>query len=158
MKTLIENNLYSVEVPSDARSIELTENNTCLFFKSNGGGLDFSLTEQRDRFRFVGEVNKNELTFDPVKYVKAYGNDMYLDLYGYEESTFKNRKEQFFKLLQSKGIYFENPMGKLENCCSGRDCGCMGMPINISSMEELQEWEESENKVIKGKLIILEKL
>lgn len=35
----------------------------------------------------------------------------------------------------------------LKGCCSGADCGCMGMPVNVSSREEMDEVLEAESRV-----------
>jgi len=166
MTTLIENKLYCVEVPSDATEIQTW--NHGIGFKTNmldrkpddTNGfyhIETGLFKMKD-FKILGEVDADTIYFDVEPYLEY---DKYLNKpinYIQIDMVFKDKNESFRSLLQSKLIYFENPMGKLEICCSGRDCGCMGMPTNISSMEELEEWEEFENKVIKGKLIILDKL
>lgn len=36
----------------------------------------------------------------------------------------------------------------LQICCDGRDCGCMGMPVNISSTEEMEDHLQAEGKVL----------
>lgn len=49
-----------------------------------------------------------------------------------------------FMPCDEEGNIFEEP--KL--CCSGRECGCMGMPYNYSSHEELEEYYEAEERVL----------
>lgn len=39
-------------------------------------------------------------------------------------------------------------MPPLEMCCSGADCGCMGMPTNVSSQKEIDDYLEAENRVL----------
>ncbi|WP_288446509.1 hypothetical protein [uncultured Chryseobacterium sp.] len=36
----------------------------------------------------------------------------------------------------------------LQFCCTGSDCGCMGMPVNVSSQEEIDEYYEAMEKVL----------
>lgn len=35
------------------------------------------------------------------------------------------------------------PMEPLQMCCDGKDCGCMGMPVNVSSQKEIDEYYEA---------------
>ena len=41
-----------------------------------------------------------------------------------------------------------NIMDEPKTCCSGRECGCMGMPYNYFSREELNGYEEALNRVL----------
>jgi hypothetical protein len=36
----------------------------------------------------------------------------------------------------------------LQFCCSGSDCGCMGMPVNVSCQEEIDEYYEAQERVL----------
>ncbi|WP_343643168.1 hypothetical protein [Chryseobacterium sp.] len=36
----------------------------------------------------------------------------------------------------------------LQFCCSSSDCGCMGMPVNVSCQEEIDEYYEAKEKVL----------
>ncbi|WP_185269442.1 hypothetical protein [Chryseobacterium bernardetii] len=36
----------------------------------------------------------------------------------------------------------------LQFCCTGSDCGCMGMPVNVSYQEEIDEYYEANDKVL----------
>lgn len=46
--------------------------------------------------------------------------------------------------VDKKGYLMPEP----KTCCSGRECGCMGMPYNYSSQEELDEYFEARSKII----------
>ena len=41
-----------------------------------------------------------------------------------------------------------NVLEPLKGCCLGLDCGCMGMPVNVGSTEEMNEVLEAESKVL----------
>lgn len=49
-----------------------------------------------------------------------------------------------FVPCDDKGNVLEEP----KTCCSGRECGCMGMPYNYSSNEELDDYLEAEKSVL----------
>ncbi|BAP30159.1 uncharacterized protein CHSO_1122 [Chryseobacterium sp. StRB126] len=36
----------------------------------------------------------------------------------------------------------------LQFCCTSSDCGCMGMPVNVSAQEEIDEYYEANDKVL----------
>lgn len=61
--------------------------------------------------------------------------------------------EQLESLTDREMLYSVNPLGELQYCCRGSDCGCMAMPINVSSMEELKEWEQAQERT--GRWILL---
>lgn len=41
-----------------------------------------------------------------------------------------------------------NVLEEPRTCCSGSECGCMGMPYNYSSREELDEYEQAKERVL----------
>lgn len=49
-----------------------------------------------------------------------------------------------FVPVDKHGIVLE----PLQFCCTGSDCGCMGMPVNVSSQEEIDEYYQAEDKVL----------
>lgn len=153
--------LYAVEVPADAKDFRVTYNHnyqedmnlsswdiTFLFNKTLRlrNYVSLNIQDENIRFEILGEVTADEISFDPIKFVNAYGNDKHLDLYGYEETTLKNRVEQFYSLLQSKGLYFVNPMGEKSKWVS---------PNGVKWEDYEKQWKEAESKVIKGKLVII---
>ena len=172
MKTLTPTNLIAVEVPKDATEIQIW--NHGIGFKTklidrmpddtNGFyHLETGLFRWKG-FEILGEVTDTEISFDAEPYLEkdnslGIGNFYKIYTEEFTEShkviSSTNKNKSFRSLLQSNGLFFENPIGKAESCCSGRDCGCMGQPINFSCKEEFEEWESYESKLIKGKLIIL---
>lgn len=36
----------------------------------------------------------------------------------------------------------------LQFCCTGSDCGCMGMPVNVGSQGEIDEYYEAKERVL----------
>lgn len=68
--------------------------------------------------------------------------------------SYSRHKNAFKDLIEKEGYYWlENPLGELQTCCSGRDCGCMGMPVNVSSREEMNEVLEAESRTLKYPII-----
>lgn len=172
MTQLTPTTLFSVEVPLDAKDfkiVDLSKSRKAISYTIDEyGGYSSSFRDiLNENFEILGEVTKDKITFDVEPYVKSIpsilgsGHRDYFDYCFVKDNItktsyrFTDKNQSFYILLQSKDIYFENPFGKLESCCSGQDCGCMGMPINISSKEEWEEYQEAESKVIKGKLVIL---
>ena len=49
-----------------------------------------------------------------------------------------------FVPVDKRGVILEEP----KTCCSGYECGCMGMPYNYSSNEELDDYLEAEKNVL----------
>ncbi|MBP1165021.1 hypothetical protein JOE44_001905 [Chryseobacterium sp. PvR013] len=49
-----------------------------------------------------------------------------------------------FLPMDKHGVVLE----PLQFCCTGSDCGCMGMPVNVSSQEEIDEYYQAEDKVL----------
>lgn len=49
-----------------------------------------------------------------------------------------------FVPVDSHGVILD----ELKFCCTSSDCGCMGMPVNVSSMEEIDEYYEAKEKVL----------
>lgn len=41
-----------------------------------------------------------------------------------------------------------NVLEPLQFCCNGSDCGCMGMPVNVNSQKEIDEYYEAKEKVL----------
>lgn len=41
-----------------------------------------------------------------------------------------------------------NVLEDLQMCCNGSDCGCMGLPVNVSSIKEIDEYREAESRVL----------
>lgn len=49
-----------------------------------------------------------------------------------------------FVPLDRDGVVLE----PLQFCCAGSDCGCMGMPVNVSSQQEIDDYYEAKEKVL----------
>lgn len=151
-------NLYSVEVPSDY-ILKIEPRNEYISYTSREENLKFDGESQLNYvpigfdFKIIGEVSKYEISFDVDPYVEELEPVRYRDYLGNRE-WFAMKNNSFRSLLQSKGIYFENPIEKLD--VSDFDNG-VGIEYD-NFYRNVRLWQESENKVIKGKLIILEKL
>lgn len=49
-----------------------------------------------------------------------------------------------FVPVDNHGIVLE----PLKFCCNSSDCGCMGMPVNVSSQQEIDEYYQAQEKVL----------
>lgn len=68
--------------------------------------------------------------------------------------SYSRHKNAFKDIIEKEGFYWlENPLGELERCCSGKECGCMGMPVNVSSREEMDEILEAESRTLRFPII-----
>lgn len=146
--------LYAVEVPRDAIKIELTENKTALSYFI-GIETEFTLTDGFEQFKILGEVTKDEIGFDCEPCILNLGYNYVLNCFQYSnlnepEKGFWTKEKAFRSLLQSKGLFFENPIEK-PNCDCYTEYDREGCP------DECWKWINNENKLIKGKLLILEK-
>jgi hypothetical protein len=178
MTELKPTNLIAFEVPQDANYFyldKIEEDNYELQFISGGAehgrGLEFESI-------ILGEVTKDEIGFDVEPYIVLdeinAGRKLYL-IFGkyYNEPRHErvlsttDKKEVFKSLLVANGLYFENPLSE-PNLSSyefkGTSVGFTGtiFPNNGYDIEgfnaEYKKWQSFEDKRIKGKLLILEKL
>ncbi|WP_180564229.1 hypothetical protein [Chryseobacterium sp. JV274] len=53
-------------------------------------------------------------------------------------------KMGMFLPMDKHGVILE----PLQLCCNSSDCGCMGMPVNVSSQEEIDEYYQSEYRIL----------
>lgn len=153
---LLPTKFIAVEVPF-MPSIEQNELVNTFISKNRGNiqnwypPIDFP---GKAKLRHVGEITKDyvSINLNKLRHVGLTikeANELLKD---------DNDSICIRKLLKYNELYFEHPLGNLESCCSGSDCGCMGMPIGFSSKEEFDEYMEIESKLINGKLIIFEEL
>jgi len=142
MKTLTPTNLIPVEVPKDAKNVRKSMNSNDLLYDH------FNIINIGFDFEILGEFTDTEFSFDvelPNK--KFVRRTVYKDFNNPESGFFDTNEESFRSLLQSNGIFFENPLGKTPNILRDSE--------NSWTSEKYKEWQSYESKLIKGKLIIL---
>lgn len=71
----------------------------------------------------------------------------------YEYRRLRENFDSFLKKSLQLGFFVPtdlegNILEPLKGCCSGSDCGCMGMPVNVGSIEEMNEVLEAESKLL----------
>jgi len=138
----LKEKLYCVEVPSDATEIYLNEFGSFIDYNSNNISRTLQLNFYANKI--LGEVTKDEINFCCYEIVKDYVVPL-KDTKAFLISINSGCNDfKFRSLLQSKGIYFENKL------CDYSEA----LKRHIIS----GEWQKQEDKKIKGKLIILEKL
>lgn len=106
-------------------------------------------------FQIIGltsEVTEEQAKMMVHTHVEDNGN-----IYGYfdypQSDTIKDTALDSFKsLMQHKKLYEVNPYPEPLTCCSGSiqsGCGCMGLPYNYSSQEELDCFYEAQERTSK---------
>ena len=111
---------------------------------------DLLIVELKNKHQLAGISNNKLWYYDELMtkddYPISYTFDFNIELIckGSEAlERFPDIKER----IESQGYYWGvNPLGKLISCCSGHGCGCMGMPINVSSQKEIDDILEIEEK------------
>lgn len=159
--------LYAVEVPADAKDFRVTYNHnyqedmnlsswdiTFLFNKTLRlrNYVSLNIQDENIRFEILGEVTADEISFDVEPYVERLEN-----CYRFKDYMNKSVVGRFFdypqlglySLLQSNGLYFENPLGKKSKWVA---------PDGVKWEDYEKQWQEAESKVIKGKLVIIKKV
>lgn len=89
---------------------------------------DFVLEQEQNYAHVTRDIKKNPflLVVDYAKFLK------------------QPLKLEMFVPTDEEGRIWEAPKG----CCSGRECGCMGQPINYFSREDIDKYYELESKVL----------
>ncbi len=117
----IKENLFAIEVPTDSAMLDVRGDKIQYCIPSKNLVENIPITNGSD-YKIVGFVDVNDITFDCTPYVEheidtANNNEVYWANYlkpPTEDFYFEvGGKELSFRLLlQSKGIYFFNPMGE----------------------------------------------
>lgn len=142
MKTLRVNDLLIVEyneIPNFICDANIVISN----------GVAFEIQDNHE-FICKGSELTEEIASTLIKKGRnSYNEETYQNFYDDIGSFmgFDYALPSIISLIESKGFYWGiNPHGELIGCCSGRDCGCMGMPINVSSQKEIDDILEAESK------------
>lgn len=166
---LKQTNLIAVEVPKSAMKYILASYNNNGYYSND---LYYATTESlfnnvcfpasESKIKILGEVTKDKIGFDFEPYVgkelKSVGY-VWMDytLYDFEDTDkgnvvvyeekrpykFDEAEDSFYSLLVANGLYFENPMDAWYTYTTEEDC---------------DKWQQIEDNLIKGKILILEKL
>lgn len=115
MMTPIKDNLSAIQVPGDARDPDIGKK--FLMFKASDGTQDVEniIDIPEGNYRILGYVTKDEISFDPNRYIQRLENpdglyiqNQYFGDYEYENymggENFLYPDLSFRSLLQSKGI------------------------------------------------------
>lgn len=89
---------------------------------------DFVLEQEKNYAHVTRDMKKN-LFLLVVDYAKFMKQPLRLEM---------------FVPTDEEGRIWEAPKG----CCSGRECGCMGQPVNYFSREDINKYYELESKVL----------
>lgn len=83
---------------------------------------------------------------------KGYDSEDYR-VFAYNKTVILENYAQFLKKPLTLQMFFpSDEEGRIweapKTCCSGRECGCMGQPVNYYSSEEIDKYYELESKVL----------
>ena len=141
-------NLIAVEVPKDAKDFCVKEHIVRNAIDSrdeyelnfqNGNKEEYLIL--RYNYKIVGTVTKDKIGFD-VEKAKPFSGD-----------KFFNHLKDVYVLLAANGLYFENPVGyPTEDEYEGKDWAAQAI------IDDKAAWQSYEEKLIRGELLILEKL
>jgi len=161
-------NIYGVKVPMDDKKYYISGfSYLCRRNEISNRNREIVIDEQLIDFKILGYVTATEISFDASDVVESQdfadmdydGN--YIEVKRYWDYEYKQfgcmDSDESFRSALPKEIYFEHPQGKLDYCCNGRDCGCLGFPVNIVSKGHWKEYQEIEQNITQ-KLLILKKL
>lgn len=144
-------NLIAVEVAPDASKYELERANISvdLLYSTNLNiWQQGSVILKQGNYKILGEVTKDKIGFDVEKL-----GEVPLSSKEANELLNSNDKINFWKLLAANGLYFENPEGESYPYRFAESDG------TLQTLDwHRNKWKEFEDKLIKGKLLILEKL
>lgn len=140
--------LFAIEVPNHiaSESIFIDENNLLDSWNPHyKGGCQLP----EGQWKLIGTIDKDGMDFDCKTFVhwfateigNIYYKDYRINVNGY---PFSNPADAFRSLLASKNLHWENPI-------------CKSFPKG-AEIATKYEWEKCENALIKGKLVIIEKL
>jgi hypothetical protein len=149
-------NLIAVEVPAlscNHKSYSSHPNVNLLFDLPDDGGckvcgsLSWIYDTGEDNhvpiFTILGEVTKDKVGFDVEPYVNVLATHLS------SEEKAQVRGNPFYYLLAENGLYFKNPKPVPEKIPGG----IISFPSR--AYDRLEEWQSFEDKLIKGKLLIL---
>lgn len=173
MTQLLEN-LYTIEVPADATEVHIGKpfGKSRIVYKSPKF-YEYRKIELNGEYKLIGEVTADSMTFDPEPYVQAECGGFMGNVKGFHDYCqvgvtmdglpLETAEQSFRSFLQSNGKHFKNPLGQRPYILDTVDAfgnlkyeGSRGIDRGRFG-EDLIAWHEAEEKVIKGKLIFIEK-
>ena len=158
IKQLSPTNLFSVEVAPDASNYRFGDyvfgekiypNDLCYDTEENVWNLGNAILHEGN-YKILGEVIKDKRGFDISKL-----KEVALTIQESNSLLGKNDKIDFYKLLADNGLYFVNNHYKPEDVLLSIEYMPFDSPLAHTMRKE---WQLFEDKLIKGKLLIIEKI
>ena len=149
------NNLYAIRVPADAGEYFIN-NVGCIRYSFNKGRESTCIEPEQLGFyvesgncEILGDVTKDEFSFDALKEARQKG---------FDGMTRDFAEKSFRVILSENALYFENPLGKEFNCNEYNGAGgtFKGELYTMSQAEK--KWQELQDNLVTGKLLIIRKL
>jgi hypothetical protein len=157
IKELKPTNLLAADFPANALNFKTASIDTNWIFYTLEGLVKKTLLP-KGNYKILGEVTKDKIGFDVEPYldsniISMYGVKDYKD-YIDSGNRYQQSSKSFYSLLAANGIYFYNPMEKPDlSDANGRQ-----YDKSINEDNEWAKYRSFEDNLIKGKLLIIEKI
>lgn len=167
MLTQLLPTIYAIRVPVEARRLFISHlNYLCAEYKDKGYSWKEILIDEPlgGKWRIIGTVSADTIDFDCEPYVEY--NDLHYSreksqimplfkCYEGKYSATTNKDESFRSLLNSKGARWVNPYPKP---IAPFQYSIMEEGLHERYKEKLSQWQAAEQFLIKGKLVVLERI
>lgn len=153
--THLNKGYYSAEVPEGAIDWKISGTNYLCFkepyYNDSRKTYEWQAYPPRleGNWEIIGTVTKDEISFDVEGVAESNNNGFknYERIPNEFSPSFDSKEQSFRSLLSSKGVYFENPYGKIEPV--------MSMCADLEHCkEERAKWQSAQQKVISKAVII----
>lgn len=148
--------LWAIEVPNYIAfvSIFIDENNLLDSWNPHyKGGCQLP----EGKWKLIGSIDADEMDFYPNRLIiENWDYSQYLN-YAREVPINKPlTSEDLFRLwLASKNLHWVNPLGKVEPQITDPD---ISSQYYSAQLHEAYKWQQAEKAIIKGKLVIIQKM
>ncbi len=89
-------------------------------------------------------MTTEQVNISSFQQIQNYINTYYDRVYAYTQFLKQPLKLGMFVPCDDKGNVLED----LKYCCDGKHCGCMGMPVNVCSHKQIDEYYIAKDRVL----------
>lgn len=161
----LKEGLYGIEVPEDAKDIDIKSNTVFYWQCDNIIARTIYLPE--GDWKILGTASKDKISFDVAPYFKT--EELPYKAYPIGHKNYSMRStpiELFYSLLNSKGYYWKNPMGEKPTfsysdyivISDGGLSENQMMSIEHDFEERIQRWHSFQDKLLTGLILLIEKV
>lgn len=158
--THLKDNLYGIEIPADILGEiqvgKFLSKNIIRYVRAGQPSNIIFYSEElpEGNWKILGTASKDKISFD-VDEIIPDGDGVYFINYLTGLRAFNNKIESFYSLLNSKGYYWENPMGEKPVC--NPKCKC-NEEAKFACQGDDAYWHEYEKKLLSGIILLIEKV